>query len=82
MNPPLSFKPTLRVLSDEQIRELHRATAAVLERTGMKVSHPEAREIFASNGARVEADRVFIPRTMLEDAIRQAPSRVVLGNRK
>ncbi|BBO78740.1 trimethylamine methyltransferase MttB [Desulfosarcina widdelii] len=82
MNPPLSFKPTLQVLNDEQIQELHRATARVLERTGVKVTHPEALEIFAGGGARVETDRVFIPRTMLEDAIQRAPGRIVLGNRK
>jgi trimethylamine---corrinoid protein Co-methyltransferase len=78
----LTFRPVLKVLSEQQIRELHRATATVLELTGLKVTHPEAIEIFAGGGARVENDRVYIPREMFEQTIKLAPSRIVLGNRK
>lgn len=78
----LTFKPVLTVLSEQQIGELHRATATVLERTGLKVTHPEALEIFAGGGARVEKDRVYIPRQLFEQTMKMAPSRIVLGNRK
>ncbi len=74
-------KPTIQVLNAYQIDRLHEATATVLERTGIKVTHAGALEILASNGARVENDRVRIPRDMLEAAIASAPSRIVLGNR-
>ena len=82
MENDLIFTPRLQVLGERQIRELHAATARVLERTGVKVTHPKAREIFAGGGASVENDRVRIPREMLEDAIEKAPARIVLGNRK
>lgn len=76
------FKPRLQVLDEQQIRELHLATARVLDRTGVKVTLPKALEIFAAGGARVEKDRVRISREMLEDAIAKTPSRIVLGNRR
>ena len=77
----LYYKPKLRVLSDEQIEQIHMATLEVLERTGVKITHPKAVEYFDGAGARVEGDRVRIPGWMVEDAIRKAPSRLVLGKR-
>lgn len=82
MNNELTFKPSLQVLNEQQIQKFHAATSQVLENTGVKVTLAKAREIFAGNGARVEGDRVRIPRLMLEDAIEKAPPQVVLGNRK
>ncbi|MCG8619695.1 MAG: trimethylamine methyltransferase family protein [Desulfobacterales bacterium] len=77
----LYFKPQLKVINDDQIAQLHMATLEVLERTGIKITHPEALELLASAGARVNGDRVKIPAWMVEDAIRKAPSRIVLGKR-
>jgi trimethylamine--corrinoid protein Co-methyltransferase len=34
--PQLYFKPKLRVISDDQIKQIHLATLEVLERTGIK----------------------------------------------
>ncbi len=79
----LYFKPRLQVINDTQIAQLHEATLDVLERTGVKITHPRALEILSGAGARVMADgeRVKIPGWMVEDAIRKAPSRLVLGSR-
>lgn len=77
----LCFKPRLQVLNDVQIAQLHSATLEVLERTGIKITHPKALEILAGAGARVNGDRVKIPGWLVEDAIRKAPSRLVLGTR-
>ena len=79
--PELNFKPKLRVINDDQIAQIHMATLEVLERTGVKMTHPRGVELLAGAGARVEGNRVRIPSWMVEDAIRKAPSRVVLGNR-
>ena len=78
----LHTRPSLNVLSRQQIEKIHSATSEVLERTGVKVTHPKAQEIFAGGGARIKNDRVRIPSEMLEDAIKKAPSRIALGNRK
>jgi hypothetical protein len=77
----LHFKPRLRVLSEEQVDRLHLATLEVLERTGVQVTHPQALELLDGAGARVEGDRVRFPAWLVEDAIRQAPARVALGQR-
>ena len=81
MENELNFKPALQVLSQEQVLKLHAATAMILSRTGVNVTHPVARDIFAGSGARVDGDRVRIPRDMLDAAIASAPSRIVLGDR-
>ena len=77
----LSFKPQLRVINDDQIDQIHMATLEVLERTGVKITHARALELLAGGGARVDGNRVRFPAWMVEDAIRKAPSRLVLGNR-
>jgi len=77
----LYFKPQLRVINDVQIKQLHVASLEVLERVGIKLTHPKALELLSSAGARVQKDRVRIPSWMVEDAIRKAPSRIVLGKR-
>jgi trimethylamine--corrinoid protein Co-methyltransferase len=75
------FKPRLQVISPEQIQQIHMATLEVLERTGIKLTHPKALALLAGAGAKVNGDRVRIPSWMVEDAIRKAPNRIVLGKR-
>jgi trimethylamine--corrinoid protein Co-methyltransferase len=77
----LNFKPKLKVISDDQIALIHTATLEVLERTGVKITHPRALEIFDAGGARVQGDRVRLPAWLVEEAIRKAPPRLVLGTR-
>jgi trimethylamine--corrinoid protein Co-methyltransferase len=79
--PELYFKPKLQVINDDQIKQIHMATLEVLERTGIKMTHPRGLELLDGAGAKVDGDRVRIPAWLVEDAIRKAPSRVVLGKR-
>jgi trimethylamine--corrinoid protein Co-methyltransferase len=72
----------MSVLSEAQIEKIHQATLEVLERTGVQIAHPRAKELLDGAGARVDGNRVHIPAWMVEEAIRTAPPRVVLGNRK
>jgi trimethylamine--corrinoid protein Co-methyltransferase len=69
------------VIGEQQIEQIHQATMEVLERTGVEIAHPRALELLDGAGARVDGDRVRIPAWLVEDAIRTAPSRIVLGNR-
>ena len=80
-SPRLEFRPRLSVLSHAQIEQIHQATLEVLERTGVQFNHPRALELLDGAGARVDGNRVRFPSWMVEEAIRKAPSRVVLGNR-
>ncbi len=80
--PKLEFRPRLAVLNAEQIEQIHQATLEILERTGVEITHSRAVELLAGAGARVDGKRVRLPAWLVEQAIRQAPSRVALGNRK
>jgi len=79
--PDIRFRPFLKVLSAEQIEQIHLATLEVLERTGVQLTHPKAREVLHGAGARIAGDRVRIPAWLVEEAIRRAPKRVILGKR-
>ena len=75
------LKPRLNVLQQDDIEEVYSATMEVLERTGVRITHATALELLDGAGARVDTDLVRIPDWMVKDALRKAPSRIVLGNR-
>jgi trimethylamine---corrinoid protein Co-methyltransferase len=77
----LKMKPRLNVLHPEDIEEVYSATMEVLERTGVKIDHARTLELLDGAGARVDNDLVRIPDWMVKDALRKAPSRIVLGKR-
>ena len=77
----LAFTPKMAVVNEEQLEQLHMATLELLERTGVQITHPRALEILHGGGARVDGNRVRMPSWMVEEAIRKAPARVVLGKR-
>jgi trimethylamine--corrinoid protein Co-methyltransferase len=71
----------MTVLSQEQIREIHWASLEVLERTGVVMHHPEAVARLDGAGCRIDGDRVRIPAWLVEECLRKAPKRIVLGDR-
>jgi len=73
----------LDVLTDEQVRQIHSATLELLDQTGVFVEDEKALDCFESGGARVdrEGKMVQIPPHLVEEAVRSAPSRVVLAGR-
>ena len=75
------MKPRLNVLRPEEIEDVYLATMEVLERTGVKISHPRVLELLDGAGARIDTNVVRIPDWMVKDALRKAPSRIVLGKR-
>lgn len=78
----VQLSPKFRVLSDDQIKEIHYATLEVLERTGVKIDSEKAKELLYSNGAYVDNNgMVKIPGGLIEEAIDSAPSRAVVCNR-
>lgn len=64
----------LKVLNEVQMNLLHESTVEILETVGVEFELDQALQIFAQNGAKIEGSRVFISRTMLEQAIEAAPS--------
>ena len=80
-NFTVQITPEFRVLSDDQIEELHLATLEVLRRTGVTVKEPEGREILKKAGCWVDGERVRFPAHLIEWAVRTQPKRVILCNR-
>ena len=66
------------VFSDDEVAAIHDTALRVNEELGLKVLLPEAVEIFAKAGARVQGDMVFLGRDIVEHAVAQAPRRFTL----
>lgn len=75
--------PDYRVLTEDQIEEIHAATLALLETTGVNVLNKAAVQLLKDAGCRVADDHnVKIPGPLVEDSIQHAPSEVTVYNRK
>ena len=74
--------PYFRGMTDDQCRIMHRASLDVLERTGVFVNYEPALELLKRAGCHVENNHVRIPTHLVEWALRTAPSRIMLYNRK
>ena len=72
------FEPQ-KVFSDDEVAAIHNTALRVLEELGMKILLPEAREIFAKAGARVEEEMVFVGRDIVEAALQTAPSSIQIS---
>ena len=74
--------PQFRLLSDNQIEELHLATLQILERTGVAFQCQEAIDLLDSAGADVSnPNRVKIPSYLVEQALRTAPKTITFYTR-
>ena len=71
------YKP----LTEEQVRRIHEASLTVLERTGIRVDNEEVLALFRKGGAWVDGNRVRISCAMVEEAVDELPSRVLLAGR-
>ncbi len=71
-----------RLLTDAQLEEIHLASLEILRRTGVRVLEPEARALLQDAGCIVSDETlVRFPAAVAEDALRSAPSRIVLAGR-
>lgn len=61
--------------------QIHAASLEILERTGIEVHHPPARDLLAGAGAHVQGDRVRLPEHLVEWALTVAPRRMTLYTR-
>ncbi len=87
--PIETLRPSLRMLSDEQIKAIHHTTLDILSHTGIVMKNAAARQLLLDAGA-WEADdpsgnpewrRIKIPPHLVTDALAAAPSRIPLYDR-
>jgi len=74
----------LKVLADDQIKDIHAAALAVLEDVGVRVEHRKALEIYRDNGCQVDFEKqvVRMPEPVMKKALSTAPSEFVLYGKK
>lgn len=72
-------KPQYRLLTEDQIKEIHRASLEVLESVGVRLLDQEAVDLLRDAGCRVKGQNIVeIPNWLVEDCIRSAPSRITI----
>lgn len=74
--------PRFRLFSREQCEAVHHATLDILRRTGTRVYHREARDLLKEAGCLISDETlVRYPPSLVEWAIKQAPSTIALCER-
>jgi trimethylamine--corrinoid protein Co-methyltransferase len=63
----------MRVLTEDQIWEIRQAAFEVIEKSGFKCLHAEARKMLAAAGAVVKEERAKIPRYIVEGCLETVP---------
>ena len=80
---PVSPLPSgYRILTDSQLESIHCASLEILRRTGVRVFDGEVRQLLGDAGCLIsDGDLVKFPPALVEEAVRRAPSRIVLCTR-
>jgi trimethylamine--corrinoid protein Co-methyltransferase len=75
--------PTFRVLSDDEMVQVHEASVRLLGKTGVRVEHEGARKMLLKAGATKAKgpDIIKIPETLVEECMDLAPSGITLKGR-
>jgi trimethylamine--corrinoid protein Co-methyltransferase len=71
----------LEALSREELENIHTATLAVLEKTGVDIESEDVRKLLKDNGATVNGANVSLPADMVEKAIGRINKEVKLSAR-
>jgi trimethylamine--corrinoid protein Co-methyltransferase len=71
----------LNLLSDAQVEQIHAAALRILAHTGLAFTSDEALGYFRSAGARVDGNRVYLERGLVEQAVANAPAEYTLHAR-
>ena len=77
------METNLRVLSDNEIAQVHERTLSILAAVGVRVDTAQGRKILKKAGADVSNDThvVRFPRDMIEKSLQHAPHQFTLGGR-
>ncbi len=67
------FRPTFRMLTDDQVVELTNAAMEILEKVGVKLLHAEGRKMLRSAGAMVDGEIVKVPQFIVRQCLGSAP---------
>ena len=71
----------MHTFTTDQMTTIHEASMALLRDVGVAFNEPEALEIFAANGFRVDGKTVFMDEAQVRKALETAPSRFTVTAR-
>ena len=75
--------PNYRVLTEDQIKEIHSATLEILETVGIRILDEQGLQLMKDAGCPVRKNHIIqIPSGLVEESIHSAPSVVPIFNRK
>lgn len=79
-----NVRPHLRMLTEEQIQDIHRYTLQILATTGVRVDSPSALEMLRRRvgSSMVEDRNVRIPAELVEWAVKVAPRQIQMYDRR
>lgn len=76
-----SCKPQYKLLSEEQINQIHLKSLEVLANIGVQISHEGALKLLERNECLVEDNNlVCIPKWLVEDCLKSVPSEIIIYN--
>ncbi|MGD8996640.1 MAG: trimethylamine methyltransferase family protein [Anaerolineae bacterium] len=76
------WQPSLTLMNQARIEQLHNAATAILAETGLNVHHPEMRSRLRDAGARLgDEARVYLTPEMVQEALGTVKRDVVVHNR-
>lgn len=70
-----------QMLTDDEIVRIHENSLRILENVGVVFTYEPAIEILREHGARVEGQTVYLPKAMVEEKLKCAPSSFTLYSR-
>ena len=70
----MSLASRAKFLSETDMQKIHEASLYLLENKGVIFKAPEAVELFKQHGARVDGELVYIPKSLVEECLKQVPS--------
>jgi len=76
-----TLKPSIRILSDDQIKAIHNASLEILSQTGVDMQDTQGRDLLLAAGAWESNGRVKIPELLVMESIANAPSRIPMHDR-
>jgi len=80
-NKLVNKTPQLNILSEDDRAQIYDASLEILQNTGVKIEHEEARKIFSDAGATVEGEMVHIPSHLVDEAVKEAPKKILMYDR-
>lgn len=81
-NYQVNKTPQFKMLSNDQCEEIFLNALEILERTGVIVDNKELLELYGEKNCWIDGNRVRIPASSVQWALKSAPCRVVLTNRQ